>query len=295
MHGVPEFGHALLKELGAPKSTVIETYKEVPFKDGSGKAWRPDGLIRCKRGHKDWTCLVEVKTGSSQIKEEQVAAYLDLARQEGFDGVLTISTQLTSGINESPIAINRKKVGKLGLWHFSWWKILTDAIVLQRYKGIKDPDQEWVLRELIHYLGSDASGAVGFEDMGDQWVSVRNQVRDGALRKGDAAARDVAERWEQFTQYLCLSLSQELGAAVVAQRPRSQTTNERINDLTGALTTNGGVDDNDSRSRRGWITDGSCRPAEAPDIRQRCCRCAQGRTREGAFQLADTAAYGRPR
>ena len=31
MHGVPEFGHALLKELDAPKAPVIETYAEVRF------------------------------------------------------------------------------------------------------------------------------------------------------------------------------------------------------------------------------------------------------------------------
>src|ERR1700733_3187431 len=37
MHGVPEFGHALLRDLGAPKSSVIETFAEVRFKDVGGK------------------------------------------------------------------------------------------------------------------------------------------------------------------------------------------------------------------------------------------------------------------
>lgn len=31
MHGVPEFGHALLAELGAPKSPSIDTFAEVRF------------------------------------------------------------------------------------------------------------------------------------------------------------------------------------------------------------------------------------------------------------------------
>jgi hypothetical protein len=33
----------------------------------------------------------------------------------------------------------------------------------------------------------------------------------------------VAERWEEFTQYLCLGLSQDLGRTVTAPRPRGQT------------------------------------------------------------------------
>jgi hypothetical protein len=64
MHGVPEFGYVLLRELGAPKSPVIETYAEVRFKDAAGKTVIPDGATICRRGNKSWTCLVEVKNGA---------------------------------------------------------------------------------------------------------------------------------------------------------------------------------------------------------------------------------------
>jgi hypothetical protein len=43
-----------------------------------------------------------------------------------------------------------------------------------------------VLRELMYYLSSEASGAVGFEDMGENWVGVRKAAHDGTLRAGDA-------------------------------------------------------------------------------------------------------------
>ena len=75
--------------------------------------------------------------------------------------------------------------------------------------------------------------------MGDKWVAVRNNARDGSLRKGDAAARDVAERWEQFTNYLALSLSQELGAHVTVYRARNQTTPARLDELVHGLETRG--------------------------------------------------------
>ncbi len=240
MYGVPEFGHSLLKELGAPKSPVIETYAEVRFKDAAGKVVIPDGAIVCRRGGKSWTCLVEVKTGTNDLKDDQVSTYLDLARDHGFDGVLTISNQITATSSESPVVVDGRRLRRTALWHLSWWRILTDAVVQSRYCGVSDPDQAWILRELIHYLSSEASGAAGFEDMGEHWVDVRKAAHDGTLRQNDAPVRAIAERWEQFTQYLCLSFSQDLGRTVLSPRvPRNQTTSGRLDEIVKMLAVSG--------------------------------------------------------
>jgi hypothetical protein len=239
MHGVPEFGHALLKPLGAPRAPVIETFAEVRLKDATGKTVIPDGAIRCHRGDTTWTCLIEVKTGRAALRDEQVASYLDIARENGFDGVLTISTQITGSHDESPVAVDRRKLRNVALWHLSWWRVLTEAVVRQRYQGVSDASQDWVLRELIHYLESESSGALGFEDIGESWISVRKGARDGTLRASDGATHDVAERWEQFGHFLALSLSQELGASVTSRRQRKQTTVARIDELTKGLAENG--------------------------------------------------------
>ncbi|MCW3048217.1 MAG: stress response protein [Solirubrobacterales bacterium] len=241
MRAVPEFGHALLKELGAPKSPVIDTFAEVRFKDADGKTVIPDGAIVCKRGQKTWTCLVEVKTGGAPLRPEQVASYLDVARDNGFDGVLTISNQITASNSESPVTVDKRKLRRTALWHFSWWRVLTEAIVQHRFRGIADPDQAWILGELIAYLDSSASGAGGFEDMGDKWVAVRKSAHEGTLRGNDAEARAVAERWEEFTQYLGLGLSQDLGRSVVSPRPRNQTTPERLDESVKELAADGAL------------------------------------------------------
>lgn len=104
------------------------------------------------------------------------------------------------------------------------------------------PDQAWILGELIAYLDNDASGAAGFDDMGDKWVSVRKAGHNGTLRQDDAEARAVAERWEQFTQYLCLGLSQDLGGSVTSPRPSAQAPTARVDELAKVLASDGALD-----------------------------------------------------
>src|SRR6266542_6182507 len=62
MGAVPEFGHALLSPLGAPRGRV-RPFAEVQLRDGDGKLSIPDGAIVVERGKKQWRALVEVKTG----------------------------------------------------------------------------------------------------------------------------------------------------------------------------------------------------------------------------------------
>jgi hypothetical protein len=242
MHGVPDFGHALLGDLGAPRSPTIGTFAEVRFKGADGKTDIPDGAIVCERAGQRWTCLVEVKTGSAALRDDQVGRYLDIARENDFDGVLTISNAITHSVAESPVVVDGRKLRKTKLWHLSWWRVLTEAVVQSRHRGVSDADQAWVLRELIHYLSGEASGVSGFEDMGEHWVPVRSAARDGTLRQGDPMIRDVAERWEQFIEYLCLSFSQELGRNVVGLRSRKQTTSTRLDEVERSLATAGRLD-----------------------------------------------------
>jgi hypothetical protein len=55
--------------------------------------------------------------------------------------------------------------------------VITETIVQHRFRGIDDPDQAWILGELIAYLDHEKSGASGFQDMGDKWVKVRDAER----------------------------------------------------------------------------------------------------------------------
>lgn len=219
MGAVDEFGRALLKEIGAPAGR-ISTYTEIPLESADGKVLRPDGAIIVQRGKTSWKCLVEVKTGNVPLGAEQVSTYLDLAREHGFQAVVTISNQISGNSSDVPVAVDGRKRRSVDLRHLSWSRILTEAILQHQHRGVRDPDQAWILGELIAYLEHEKSGAIGFEDMGQNWVKIRNAARDGTIRPNDSGVRDVIDRWEQFVEYLCLTLSQDLGVQV--QSPQSR-------------------------------------------------------------------------
>lgn len=149
MQAVPEFGRSLLKPLGAPGSR-LECFIEVPFKLGD-HTFRPDGVITGARGEKMWSALVETKTAANPLEPAQMNAYLDLARDLEFDAVLSISNQYVSAATEYPIEVDKRKLRRVKLHHWSWVDILTEAIVQADHRGVSDPDQAYILNELIRY------------------------------------------------------------------------------------------------------------------------------------------------
>ena len=224
---VPAFAHSIVVPFGASRGKV-ETFAEVRFKDAAGKSHRPDGAIVVRWGTKSWKALVEVKTGTAPLLEEQVNRYLDLARDNGFDCVITISNDIVSSPTEVPYSFDRRKTKKVKLFHVSWWRILTQAVLEHRFRGVSDVEQAWILGELIAYLDHEKSGASGFQDMGRAWVAVRDGARQGTLRPSDPGVGEIGEDWEQLVEYLALGLSQELGREVAPVRPRKQTHAERV-------------------------------------------------------------------
>jgi hypothetical protein len=217
LRGVPEFGRALLVQAGAPAGR-IRTYIEVQFPDDTGKVPRPDGAVIVEWGKKRWVALLEVKTGGVPLVVDQVNAYLDIAHARGYDAILTISNQITASPDESPIKAKHWKA--VTLRHLSWWLILTEARVQHARHAIADPDQAWILDELIRYLESGRAGTGGFDDMGDRWVVVRDAAHQKTLRLADAGVAEVASRWEQFIDFIALEFTKDLRRRVVPAWPK---------------------------------------------------------------------------
>ena len=241
MVAVPDFGRDLLSRLNAPAGKLA-AYTEVRFDSEDGKILRPDGALVVERGQARWSCLVEVKTGSNPLIKTQVEDYLALARTHGMNGLLTISNDIVSDASELPVSVDKRSLKGLTVRHLSWWRILTAAIEHKEHQGIADPEQAWILGELIQYLQDDRSGASGFSGMGDHWVKVRDGARDKTLRPNDAAVLDVADRWEQFIEYLVLELRQTLGRPVTPLWTRKTDRATRVSAAAKAIAQDGTLD-----------------------------------------------------
>jgi hypothetical protein len=220
MSAVREFGRSLTKSAGAPAGAV-ETYVEVPFELAEKRLF-PDGLIRVSRGQRTWTALVEVKTGANRLAAEQLENYLDIAREQGFDAVVTISNEIPAVPGQHPTAVDRRKLRKTQLHHWSWTEVLAEAVVQKEFRGIADPDQAWILGELIRYLEHPRSGALEFDDMSEAWVSVRDAVAAGTLRPTNKGVAEVAARFDALLRFASLRFGRQLGAEVTPVLTRAE-------------------------------------------------------------------------
>lgn len=220
MTAVKEYGRAIVKPLGAPAGT-IETYIEVPFLLGEKKLY-PDGLIRVSRGAKSWTALVEVKTGSNELATEQLENYLDIAREQGFDAVITISNEIPAIAGLHPTKVDKRKLRKVALHHLAWTQVLAEAVMQKEFRGVADPDQAWILGELIRYLEHSRSGAMEFDDMGESWTAVRDAVAAGTLRPADKGIATVVSRFDALLRFASLRLGRQLGTEVVTVLTRKE-------------------------------------------------------------------------
>lgn len=221
MAGVPSFGRELLADLGAPRGH-IDAYTEVPLRTDDNAKVYPDGALLTKRGKKSWSALVEVKTGKAPLDEQQIVGYLDIARRDGFDGVLIVNNDILGGANDVPMKVPKTKLRTVSLWQLSWWRILTEAVIQHEHRGVSDPEQAWILGELIAYLLHENSGAAEFDDMGASWTTVRDGARHETLSRRQTEVGDTARRWEQFVHYVALGLTQELGEEVVPARTKKE-------------------------------------------------------------------------
>jgi hypothetical protein len=217
MTAVREFGRALTTPLGAPAGP-IEAYIEVPFSLGDRRHIL-DGLVRVRRGQRTWTALVEVKTGPNVLVREQLETYLALALEQGFDAVLTISNEVPPAPGQHPV-LDRRKLKRVSLHHLSWVQVLSAAVLQKVHHGIADPDQAWILGELIRYLEHPRAGALEFTDMGPSWVPAREAVVAGTLRPNDKLAFEVSGYFEELLRFVSLRLGRQLGTDVTSALSR---------------------------------------------------------------------------
>jgi hypothetical protein len=136
--------------------------------------------------------------------------------------MVTFSNQIAPAPGIHPVEVDRRKLKKVALHHLSWSEVLTVAVQHRVHTGVSDPDQAWILGELIRYLEHPRSGAMDFADMGPAWVPVREAITAGTLRSNDKGLAETLSRWDQLLRYAALRLGRELGADVQVALTRKE-------------------------------------------------------------------------
>jgi hypothetical protein len=224
LENVEEFGGAMLASLGQKVGARarIETYTEIVLKKGGDKKYRPDGLIILRAGSRRWMALVEAKVGNSDLTSDQVDAYLDLAKQNGIDTVLTLSNQFAPLPTHHPVQLPAASRRKAELFHWSWMFVLTQASLLLSNDQVSDRDQRIILNEMVRFISHPSAGVKGFDQMPPQWSDVVSKVQAGArVSANSEETKDVVGAWFQEVRDLNFILSRQLATEVTTRISRS--------------------------------------------------------------------------
>lgn len=242
---VDEFAEVLLGALGAPTGRRAKTlvWLEPVFKSTkSDSKDRPDALIVVDNGRREWRALVEAKAKGADLEAEQIERYLDIAKAQGVDAVITISNQFVATPTQSPCDINRQKLKKVSLFHWSWSYLKTEAKIQLSKSAVSDPDQAFMLNEYVRYLEHDSAGVSEFEQMGKEWVEAcKLYFAKSKLDKNSPMGATVVSDWDELMRCTALLMSRELETNVttVLSAKERKDPNGRLEALQNSFVSSG--------------------------------------------------------
>lgn len=209
-------------QLKCNEKTKLEIFTEVVFKKSNGKNLRPDALIIVKNGQSEWKAIVEAKVGSSELNAEQVESYLELAKLNNIDAVITVSNQFSPFPSHYPISISASASKKMNLYHWSWSYLLVKAALILDRGEVSGFERQLILSELVRFMSHSSSGVQRFEQMPMAWSNVSNKIQSATpLSPREMEVEDVVGAWYQETQSLSMNLMRQTKTHVYVKLPKA--------------------------------------------------------------------------
>src|SRR5690606_29020209 len=124
----------------------------------------------------------------------QVERYLTIARTHKIDAVLTLSNDFVTLPSHSPLTLPKAASRGVDLFHWSWMYMLTEAELLLESDQVDQPDQRFILSEMVRYFSHPSVGVSTFDRMNSEWKDLNAQVQAGArlVRSAPAVENSVA-------------------------------------------------------------------------------------------------------
>ncbi|WP_199555418.1 hypothetical protein [Sandaracinobacteroides hominis] len=220
----------------------IDTFTEVVLAKSAGDAkHRPDGLIVVNTGRTIWKALVEAKVGAAELTNVQIEGYLNLAKLNGIDAVITLSNQFTPLPTHHPLTVSPALTRKVKLFHWSWGNVITQAHLLQELGEVYDREQVILLAELRRFLLHPSSGVKEFDQMPAAWSELCESVATGGVvNPKNQQCQDVVGSWHQLLDRITTVMSRQVNNHVQIAMGRAEATDpmERLKNASVALAAN---------------------------------------------------------
>ncbi len=128
----------------------------------------------------EWVAFIEVKVGKEKIDQNQIDRYITFAQKLGVKNILTISNELVTTPESSPVRTNKS----IRLLHWSWSYLVVTAGRLINSNAISDDDHVYILRELRLYFDQHKK-VTAFTNMGTEWDDATSRYRTGKANNLD--------------------------------------------------------------------------------------------------------------
>ncbi len=222
---VPEFRGHILESVGyrGGKTSDYKSYMEPSFDILNGPAVRPDGLITCKRGQKEWSALVEAKSEKNKIRPEQIENYASLARLLDVDAVITISNEFAASADDLPYTLQRAKRKSREVFHLSWSGIVSEMTMFLEANNKLNDAETIILNEAIRFFSTKDSGVTAFDQMSPSWKDFVNSANTViGFNSATQGVADIVRDWHQERRDLAIKLNEQIGGGIAVKFPAKQ-------------------------------------------------------------------------
>lgn len=227
MVSVRPFAEQILTPIGVRlgKRASISAFTEVTMAtEVKGLKDRPDALLTVETGKSTWSALIEAKIGKATVESEQLERYIELAKLNGIDAVITISNELSPDPAVNPTALTRSLPKSVSLFHYSWSALLTHAFLIVSSKAdvFENNDEAFIVSELVRYIEHPNSGRLPMDQMSASWPKIVSDVQ--AAHPINAKSSETIEMisiWNQEARDVALLLTRHLKESVTLSMPRA--------------------------------------------------------------------------
>ena len=219
MELVPSFAKLLLKEVGhnLHKNDRVETRVQIPVSLSEITTVTADGLIAVvsPSGAIRYSALVETKTWGHGLDVAQIERTIQAAETLWVDNVITLSNLITEVKGVHPLHRHLTRETEVNIHHWSWMRVLSNAVLDYEHHGVEDPEQRAIMGELIRYFSHRNTGIDRSLTLSKYWNEFLERIQYNEIDTSSEKNLDVCRNLDRAFNKMCMLFSMDTGRSCV--------------------------------------------------------------------------------